>query len=638
MDTPLPTRPDRASAVRWAIRGGAGLVALYATGQLAARLPAFEKVLRARVGREIAERVGANVSVGPDVHVDWAFRAAFGPVQIDAPDGTTGPLLRVERVRVRPSGLALLTGRLEPGSVRLVGVRLELGPRASRLRALLAARERPRLAHGSSELTEPPRPLGGGARLPTVHLRDVVVRLGPGDGALELGPLDADLDAALRPGGERADLAVRLPDGAWADVSLSARDGGLRLHARAARIGPTSLPAVLGSLPARLEAGSIGIEVDAEAPRTLERADGRVRIDGQRLEVGGERVAAEPVGPIDVTLAGALRWDGRARRLSLADGEVAIAGGALRVRAAGGVRLGPGLPFSVALAAERVEYAALVGALPPALAPPADAPRARGTFAARLEADGPLLAPAAWHLAASLDLGPMRQASRRIEPQPLRGPFVHRVPLPEGAAAMRGPGFVVGSENPDFVPIAELPLHVVRAVTASEDAGFFAHHGFDFTELGLAFAAAAEQGRAVRGGSTISQQVAKNLFLGREKTLARKVREATLTLALEAALPKARILEIYLNVAEWGPGVFGIGPAARHWFGKDARALTPREAAFLATVIPNPVRYEYMRRRGLSPAWTERVNELLQRMAEQGTLTDEQLSSALAEPLVFTEG
>jgi len=203
---------------------------------------------------------------------------------------------------------------------------------------------------------------------------------------------------------------------------------------------------------------------------------------------------------------------------------------------------------------------------------------------------------------------------------------------------VRGPGFVVGSENPDFVPIAELPLHVVRAVTASEDAGFFAHHGFDFTELGLAFAAAAEQGRAVRGGSTISQQVAKNLFLGREKTLARKVREATLTLALEAALPKARILEIYLNVAEWGPGVFGIGPAARHWFGKDARALTPREAAFLATVIPNPVRYEYMRRRGLSPAWTERVNELLQRMAEQGTLTDEQLSSALAEPLVFTEG
>jgi membrane peptidoglycan carboxypeptidase len=290
------------------------------------------------------------------------------------------------------------------------------------------------------------------------------------------------------------------------------------------------------------------------------------------------------------------------------------------------------------VAAERVEYAALVAALPAALVPPPEAPTARGTFDARLEVDGPLLAPAAWHLAASLDLSRMREASRRIERQPLRGPFVHRLPLPDGAAILRGAGLVVGPENPDFVPVAELPIHVIRAVTASEDAGFFAHHGFDFAELGLAFAAGAEQGRVVRGGSTISQQVAKNLYLGRERTLARKVREAAVTLALEAALPKARILEIYLNVAEWGPGVHGIGPAARHWFGKDARALTPREAAFLATVIPNPVRYEYMRRRGLSPAWTDRVNELLRRMTEQGALSDEDLSRSLEEPLVFTEG
>jgi membrane peptidoglycan carboxypeptidase len=179
---------------------------------------------------------------------------------------------------------------------------------------------------------------------------------------------------------------------------------------------------------------------------------------------------------------------------------------------------------------------------------------------------------------------------------------------------------------------------VIRAVTASEDAGFFAHHGFDFTELGIAFASGAEQGRVVRGGSTISQQVAKNLYLGREKTLARKVREAAITLALEACLPKARILEIYLNVAEWGPGVFGIGPAARHWFGKDARALTPREAAFLATVIPNPVRYEYIRRRGLSPGWSERVDLLLLKMSEQGAISDDDLLRALVEPLVFTEG
>jgi penicillin-binding protein 1A len=140
----------------------------------------------------------------------------------------------------------------------------------------------------------------------------------------------------------------------------------------------------------------------------------------------------------------------------------------------------------------------------------------------------------------------------------------------------------------------------------------------------------------VRGGSTITQQLAKNLWLSREKTLARKVREAVLTIALEATVPKSRLLEIYLNVAEWGPGLWGIGPAARHWFGKDARALTPREAVFLASVIPNPVRYHVLWERGdTTEAWDQRVNELLLKMSEQGALPEDAFLSALDERLVF---
>jgi membrane peptidoglycan carboxypeptidase len=140
----------------------------------------------------------------------------------------------------------------------------------------------------------------------------------------------------------------------------------------------------------------------------------------------------------------------------------------------------------------------------------------------------------------------------------------------------------------------------------------------------------------VRGASTITQQLAKNLFLSREKTLARKVREAALTIALEATVPKQRLLEIYLNVAEWGPGLWGIGPAARHWFGKDARELTPREAVFLASVIPNPVRYHVMWERGATTeAWDQRVNEVLLKLTSQGVLTDDQLVAALDQPLVF---
>src|SRR6266511_4410380 len=168
---------------------------------------------------------------------------------------------------------------------------------------------------------------------------------------------------------------------------------------------------------------------------------------------------------------------------------------------------------------------------------------------------------------AALDLGRMREAARRGARSPLADPFVHRPPLDAGG---RGPALLVGPANPDFVPIAELPEHVVRAVTTAEDGGFFGHAGFDFEELRNALAQGAERGRVVRGGSTISQQVAKNLFLGPERTFARKVREAVVTVGLEASLPKRRLMEIYLNVAEWGPGLWGIDPAARHWFGKDA--------------------------------------------------------------------
>jgi penicillin-binding protein 1A len=186
------------------------------------------------------------------------------------------------------------------------------------------------------------------------------------------------------------------------------------------------------------------------------------------------------------------------------------------------------------------------------------------------------------------------------------------------------------------VPLAELPPYVVRAVTTAEDAGFYGHEGFDFEELKNAFAQGARAGRVVRGGSTITQQLAKNLWLSREKTLARKVREAVLTIALEATVPKSRLLEIYLNVAEWGPGLWGIGPAARHWFGKDARALTPREAVFLASVIPNPVRYHVLWERGdTTEAWDQRVNELLLKMSEQGALPEDAFLSALDERLVF---
>jgi monofunctional glycosyltransferase len=130
--------------------------------------------------------------------------------------------------------------------------------------------------------------------------------------------------------------------------------------------------------------------------------------------------------------------------------------------------------------------------------------------------------------------------------------------------------------------------HLARAVLVSEDAAFWSHDGLDLAELRESIATNLQRGRLARGGSTITQQLAKNLYLSPSKDPMRKVRELLIARRLEAELPKRRILELYLNVVEWGDGVYGAEAAARHHFGKSAAALTPSEAALLAGALVNP--------------------------------------------------
>jgi len=141
-----------------------------------------------------------------------------------------------------------------------------------------------------------------------------------------------------------------------------------------------------------------------------------------------------------------------------------------------------------------------------------------------------------------------------------------------------------------WIPFDAVPPAVAEAVIAAEDAHFCSHHGIDWGELRAAVADAEEGGR-LRGGSTITQQVAKNLFLWQGRSFLRKALEAPLALWIDLVLPKRRILEIYLNIAAWGPsGEFGIEAGARRGCGKSARALSPEEAALMAAILPNPVR------------------------------------------------
>jgi monofunctional biosynthetic peptidoglycan transglycosylase len=142
-----------------------------------------------------------------------------------------------------------------------------------------------------------------------------------------------------------------------------------------------------------------------------------------------------------------------------------------------------------------------------------------------------------------------------------------------------------------WVPLSRISPYLIKAVIIAEDDKFYQHEGFDFEAIQKAMEKDLKEGKFKAGGSTITQQLAKNLFLSPSKNPIRKLKEAILTWRLERALPKKRIMELYLNVVEWGEGIFGIEMAARNYYGKPASALGPEESARLAAVLPNPRKY-----------------------------------------------
>jgi len=169
---------------------------------------------------------------------------------------------------------------------------------------------------------------------------------------------------------------------------------------------------------------------------------------------------------------------------------------------------------------------------------------------------------------------------------------------PASSAFMEDRLQVMQDRNPDaelkhkWVSYGNISNHLKRALIAAEDAKFVDHEGFDWEGIAKAYQKNMKKGRVVAGGSTISQQLAKNLFLSTKRTPWRKGEEVLITLMLEAVMDKRRIFEIYLNVIEWGDGVFGAEAAARHYFGVRASQLTAEQAARLAAMVPNPRYYD----------------------------------------------
>src|ERR1700733_6492289 len=341
--------------------------------------------------------------------------------------------------------------------------------------------------------------------------------------------------------------------------------------------------------------------------------------------------------PTDLTI----RFDGTWRRaggvVEIPEGHATLAGAAL----SGSIalrNLDTDPVVDLALGVQHLDFAQLLGAsglgVPESLGM---APGGGGLDLCSASIDvrvrGRPADPASLSVSQKIDFKPPRQMPPAI--LRLRGDFTF--------SSQDGPGphrpIDVSPASPDFIALRDVPPLFVRTLLLSEDAGFYGHRGIDLRELPTALLTNWSRGGAARGASTITQQLAKNLFLSRDKQLGRKLQELAITFLLESALGKDRILEIYLNIIEWGPDLHGLRPAARRYFGREPRELTPAEMAFLVAIIPGPIKYQSSFAHGTpGPGLRSLIDALLAKLRSVDAIGEEEYRRALGEPIVVAGG
>ena len=211
-------------------------------------------------------------------------------------------------------------------------------------------------------------------------------------------------------------------------------------------------------------------------------------------------------------------------------------------------------------------------------------------------------------------------------------PFQHSVYLPDGSVAEEESG--PGSDG--WVDLEHISPFMQVAVLTTEDGAFFKHHGFNHSAIRASIIANLKAGKFVRGASTISMQLTKNLFLSREKTVSRKLEEVILTNYMEETFAKNEIMELYLNVIEFGPDIYGIGAASEHYFGRKPEELNLAESLFLSSLLPNPIGYHKLYEKGeISASWTRNIHTLMEIAFKSGKISKSELDEGLTEQVVF---
>lgn len=400
---------------------------------------------------------------------------------------------------------------------------------------------------------------------------------------------------------------------------------------------------------------SIDTSLHVEADAAGARFDGQFHLHG--LNVGHPYIASAEVHDLDLSGQLAGSFDRASRRFELTKGDFiarkvqfSLTGAATMLGAAqplpapkknadGSDRFPPirgshGVQrISAHLVIPPVECQRMIDAFPPEMVPYMAGYRLRGQFELDIRTEIDWSDLDAVVLDGAIGINRCKVIDEPDDsPARLKSEFEHLVETEKG----QWRAFVVGPSNPDFVPLDQISPYVRKSIQSSEDFSFYRHRGFIPSEFRTALMNNLKRQKFAQGASSITMQMVKNVLLFREKTLARKLQELFLTWHVENTLDKDRIFEIYLNAIEFGPGLYGIGPAARYYFGKPASDLDPVEAAFFSSILPNPKGRSAQFCSNALTQWTiKKIGNMLQNQRKRNLLTQEEYDRATLTPLVF---
>lgn len=464
--------------------------------------------------------------------------------------------------------------------------------------------------------------------------------LEPGQTAPRPGQSLVNLEARIErtaAGPVEASLRFECPeapaDANEALVSFDPASGDLRVTVKAAYLPLYPFRAVLPRWLRTREAVLRQADGTLHLAPGSRRADGTgtIRIEGLVLDLPS--VASAPLQMAEAQVTGSLAFDWAAGSLDVEDGRTVL--GRIRIPFAlhaGGLADRP--RFALKGSVERLPAQEVVDSLPKAVLASLEGMRLSGTFAATFDVDVDTGNLDAVRLDVRPDVADVTTVSlgKAVDLDLLQSVFLHRIEEGDGTIVDR----LIGEATPEWVPLAEVPRFLVDALTTSEDASFFKHKGFSTVGIRRSVKVNLERGGFYQGASTLSQQLVKNLFLSREKTLSRKLQEVFLTWQMEQSFPKEKILELYLNVIEWGPNIWGLREAAGHYFAKRPFELTLLEAAYLVTIIPSPRSFHKHIEEGAVPtSFERRVKFLLEEMERRKLIGGEDVAAALEQHVRF---